>query len=111
MPLVRTDGFKPKELRISRAARALAHPARVAILRELARRNACVCGDFVDILPLAQATVSQHLKELREAGLVKGQIAGPRSCYCLNPKAVADAAAALEDLLAELKTACTDHPC
>jgi DNA-binding transcriptional ArsR family regulator len=103
MPLVKTAGFRPKDLKISRAAKALAHPARVAILRELARRNACVCGEFVELLPLAQATVSQHLKELRRAGLVQGEVEGPRACYCLAPKAVEETAAIFEDLLAELK--------
>lgn len=111
MPLVRTDGFKQKELRISRAAKSLAHPARVAILRELARRNACVCGEFVELLPLAQATVSQHLKELKVAGLVKGDVEGPRQCYCLNASAVEDLAATLEEFLAELRTSCTDATC
>ena len=69
-------------------ARALAHPARVAILRLLIERGDCICGEIVDVLPLAQATVSQHLKVLKEAGLIKGDVDGPRVCYCVNPKAV-----------------------
>jgi ArsR family transcriptional regulator len=69
-------------------AKALGHPARVQIMRLLARRNACVCGDIVDELPLAQSTVSQHLKVLKEAGLVKGEIDGPRVCYCIEPRAL-----------------------
>lgn len=67
-------------------AKALAHPARVAILRQLAEQGTCVCGQIVSALPLAQATVSQHLKVLKDAGLVQGEIDGPRVCYCLNPK-------------------------
>lgn len=67
-------------------AKALGHPARIAIIRLLCRRSSCICGDIVDELPLAQSTVSQHLKVLKEAGLVQGQIDGPRVCYCLNPK-------------------------
>jgi ArsR family transcriptional regulator len=67
-------------------AKALGHPARVQIMRLLARREACVCGDIVDELPLAQSTVSQHLKVLKEAGLVKGEIDGPRVCYCVEPR-------------------------
>jgi len=67
-------------------ARALSHPARVAIVRHLARRGTCVCGEIVSVLPLAQATVSQHLKVLKQAGLVQGEVDGPRTCYCLEPK-------------------------
>src|SRR5512137_3213752 len=65
--------------------KAVGHPALVAILRLLSRREACVCGDIVDELPLAQSTVSQHLKVLKEAGLIKGEIDGPRVCYCIAP--------------------------
>jgi ArsR family transcriptional regulator len=65
--------------------KAVGHPARVQILRLLARRDACICGDIVDELPLAQSTVSQHLKVLKEAGLIRGEIDGPRVCYCVEP--------------------------
>ncbi|HJL39884.1 MAG TPA: metalloregulator ArsR/SmtB family transcription factor [Myxococcales bacterium LLY-WYZ-16_1] len=67
-------------------AKALAHPARVRILRLLAQRKTCVCGELVGELDLAQSTVSQHLKILKEAGLVQGQIDGPRVCYCVSPR-------------------------
>ncbi len=67
-------------------AKAVGHPARVQILRLLVRREACVCGDIVDELPLAQSTVSQHLKVLKEAGLIRGEIDGPRVCYCVEPR-------------------------
>ena len=73
---------------LARLAKALGHPARVAIMRLLIARGECVCGAIVDELPLAQATVSQHLKVLKEAGLVQGEIDGPRVCYCVNPAAV-----------------------
>ena len=66
--------------------KALGHPARIQILRLLARRSSCVCGDIVEELPLAQSTVSQHLKVLKEAGLVRGDVDGPRVCYCLEPR-------------------------
>jgi ArsR family transcriptional regulator, arsenate/arsenite/antimonite-responsive transcriptional repressor len=69
-------------------AKALGHPARVQIMRLLVRRDVCICGDIVDELPLAQSTVSQHLKVLKEAGLVKGEIDGPRTCYCVEPRAL-----------------------
>jgi ArsR family transcriptional regulator, arsenate/arsenite/antimonite-responsive transcriptional repressor len=67
-------------------SKAVGHPARVAILRLLVRREACICGDIVDELPLAQSTVSQHLKVLKEAGLIRGDIDGPRVCYCVEPR-------------------------
>ena len=66
-------------------AKALGHPARVQILRLLVRRESCICGDIVDELPLAQSTVSQHLKVLKDAGLIRGDIDGPRVCYCVEP--------------------------
>lgn len=66
-------------------AKAIAHPARVQILRLLARQDACMYGDIADMLPLAQSTVSQHLKILKDSGLVKGSIDGPRVCYCVDP--------------------------
>lgn len=67
-------------------AKAVGHPARVQILRLLTRRETCVCGDIVDDLPLAQSTVSQHLKVLKEAGLIRGEIDGPRVSYCIEPR-------------------------
>ena len=69
-------------------ARALGHPARVRILRLLVRRNACICGDIVEELPLAQSTVSRHLKVIKEAGLIRGDIDGPRVCYRVEPRAL-----------------------
>lgn len=69
-------------------AKAIAHPARVQIIRILVRKTACVCGDIVDELPLAQSTVSQHLKVLKEAGLIRGEVDGPRVCYCIEPRAL-----------------------
>ena len=67
-------------------AKALGHPARVQILRLLVRKDACICGDIVDELPLAQSTVSQHLKVLKTAGMIRGEIDGPRVCYCIEPR-------------------------
>lgn len=69
-------------------AKAVGHPARVKILRLLLRKQACICGDIVDELPLSQSTVSQHLKVLKEAGLVRGDVDGPRVCYCIEPSAL-----------------------
>ena len=78
--------FSTKENKLAKYAKALAHPARVAILNFLAKQQSCVCGDIVDELPLSQSTVSQHLKELKEAGLIKGEIEGAKVCYCIDEK-------------------------
>lgn len=78
--------FTAKENRLAKYAKALAHPARIAILKLLATKRTCICGDIVDELPLSQSTVSQHLKELKEAGLIKGEIEGVRICYCIDEK-------------------------
>jgi ArsR family transcriptional regulator len=83
---------------LARLAKALAHPARVAIVRMLIRRGDCICGAIVDELPLAQATVSQHLKVLKEAGLVRGEVDGPRVCYCIDPTGLERAKALLAAL-------------
>lgn len=69
-------------------AKAIAHPARVQILRILVRKSGCICGDIVDEMPLAQSTVSQHLKVLKDAGLIRGDVDGPRVCYCVEPHAL-----------------------
>jgi len=69
----------------AKLAWAIAHPARVQIVRLLIGREACVCGEIVDCLPLAQSTVSQHLKILKDAGLIQGEVDGPKVCYCINP--------------------------
>jgi ArsR family transcriptional regulator len=70
---------------LAQLAQALAHPARVAIVRLLQERQTCLCGDIVEVLPLAQSTVSQHLKVLKASGWIQGEVDGPRVCYCLNP--------------------------
>jgi DNA-binding transcriptional ArsR family regulator len=80
----KTIDYAKAELELAKYAKALAHPARVAILQLLIRRQACICGDIVDELPLSQSTVSQHLKELKMAGLIKGDIDGTAVCYCID---------------------------
>lgn len=84
----RSTGPTASDAELARLAKALGHPARVAIVRRLLAQGECVCGEIVEGLPLAQATVSQHLKVLKEAGLIAGEVDGPRRCYCVNPKAV-----------------------
>lgn len=83
---------------MSALAWAIAHPARVRIVRLLISRRTCVCGEIVDEMPLAQSTVSQHLKILKESGLVQGEVDGPKVCYCINPEKLA----ALKSLVASL---------
>ena len=85
-PDVRVAGDDIADEALAVLAKALAHPMRVQIVRILARTSGCVCGDLVEQLPLAQSTVSQHLKVLKDAGLVQGTIDGPRVCYCLDPE-------------------------
>lgn len=82
----KTEEFTIKQNKIAKYAKALAHPARIAILELLIKKQACICGDIVDELPLSQSTVSQHLKELKEAGLIKGDIDGVKVCYCIDEK-------------------------
>ncbi|MCC7505067.1 MAG: winged helix-turn-helix transcriptional regulator [Saprospiraceae bacterium] len=84
MPSPKLDAFSTEDNELAEFAKALGHPARVAILKELARRDSCVCGEIVEVLPLAQSTVSQHLKELKAAGLIKGTVEGVKSCYCID---------------------------
>lgn len=81
---MKTEAFSNNERRAARLAKALGHPARIAILRLLLRRQTCICGDIVDEIPLSQSTVSQHLRELKNAGLIRGTIAGTSVCYCIN---------------------------
>lgn len=85
MGLTRSELFSDTHNALAAMAKALAHPARVAIIEHLMKTNACINGDLVNELGLAQATVSQHLRELKEAGLIQGTIDGVRMCYCIDP--------------------------
>ena len=84
MGISKTEKFSIANKQLARYAKAFSHPARVAIIKLLLSKQACVCGSIVDELPLSQSTVSQHLKELMNAGLIKGEIEGPRTCYCID---------------------------
>jgi DNA-binding transcriptional ArsR family regulator len=84
MGISKTENFSEQQNAIAKLAKALAHPARVAIIDYLLSVNSCICGDIVNELPLAQPTVSQHLKELKNAGFIKGTIEGNSICYCIN---------------------------
>ena len=87
MGLTKTEIFTDKQNRLALMLKALAHPARIAIIQHLIKANACICGDLVEELGLAQATISQHLKELKNAGFIKGTIEGTSVCYCIDPRA------------------------
>jgi ArsR family transcriptional regulator, arsenate/arsenite/antimonite-responsive transcriptional repressor len=88
MGATKADFFTDKQNTIAVIAKALGHPARLAIIEYLAKVNTCICGDIVNELPLAQPTVSQHLRELKNAGLIKGSIEGNTICYCIDNKAI-----------------------
>ena len=104
------EAFGQDEQELAELAKALAHPARIAILKELARRNTCVCGEIVEVLPLAQSTVSQHLKELQQAGLIQGTIEGAKSCYCINWSAFEKISAIFKDFIDKTQC-CKDKGC
>lgn len=90
MGISKSAHFNEQQNSLANIARALGHPARVAIVEFLLQQKECVCGDIVSELPLAQATVSQHLKELKTAGIIKGNIEGNSICYCLNEETIAE---------------------
>ncbi len=87
MGITKTEIFTEEQNQLAVMLKALAHPARIAILQQIINANACICGDLVNELGLAQATISQHLKELKNAGLIQGTIEGVSVCYCIEPKA------------------------
>ena len=86
MGLTKSEIFSTEQNQLAQLLKALAHLARIAILQELMKSNTCICGDLVEELGLAQATISQHLKELKNAGLIQGTIEGVSICYCINPE-------------------------
>jgi len=98
MGLSKTEEFTKAQNDVAALAKALGHPARIAILQFLASQKSCICGDIVEELPLSQSTVSQHLKELKKVGLIKGDIEGPSVCYCIDAKAWGKAKALIAGL-------------
>jgi len=100
MGLAKTEEFSVKDNKIAKYAKALSHPARVAIIKLLLQKQTCICGDIVDELPLSQSTVSQHLKELKESGLIKGDIDGAKVCYCIDEKEWGNAKKYMDEVFA-----------
>ena len=98
----KTELFSENEILLADLAKSLSHPARIKILQILTDMNVCMCGDIVELLPLSQSTVSQHLKELKRVGLVQGEIEGPKVCYCINQKMIEKAKDAFNNLLSRV---------
>ncbi|MCB0665005.1 MAG: winged helix-turn-helix transcriptional regulator [Saprospiraceae bacterium] len=103
MAYSKAQEFTIEDIRLAEIAKALSHPARVAILKYVAKQNACICNDIVEELPLSQSTISQHLKALRNAGLIVGEIDGPRTCYCLNTDVCTGALNEMKKLFTQIK--------
>ena len=99
MGITKTEKFTVHQNKIAQLTKAIGHPARVAILNAIIQRNSCICRELVDELPLSQSTISQHLAELKKAGLIKGTISGPSTCYCINDEVWADARLLLKEFM------------
>lgn len=106
MGTTKKEKFSSSQNRLADLAKALGHPARIAILQFLATKDVCICGDIVEELPLSQATVSQHLAELKRVGLIKGEIEGPKVCYCVDQKAWKEAKQLLAQFMIDVKSCC-----
>lgn len=103
MGVTKTDSYNESQINIAAKAKALGHPARIAIVDYLVKVNACICGDIVNELPLSQPTVSQHLRELKNAGIIKGSIDGTSVCYCIDEKAIAEIREYFSSIMAKLE--------
>ena len=102
MTLSKTKEFNKTDIELAEIAKALSHPARIKILKILNDLNSCMVGSIVDLLPLSQSTVSQHLKELKRVGLIKGEIEGPKICYCINSVVLENAKEELNKLFSQV---------
>ncbi|MDH5475183.1 MAG: metalloregulator ArsR/SmtB family transcription factor [Cyclobacteriaceae bacterium] len=102
MGITKSDKFTNQQNDLANLFKALGHPARIAIIQTLLKRQACVCGDIVEDLPLSQSTISQHLAELKKVGLIKGTITGPSVCYCINASAWAKAKTEMDKIMSVL---------
>jgi len=104
MGLTKSEIFSAEQNHLAQLLKALAHPARIAILQEIMKANTCICGDLVTELGLAQATISQHLKELKNSGIIQGTVEGTSVCYCINPKTWKVLEKEIRNFLSALKT-------
>src|SRR5882672_9860542 len=105
MALNKKSEFTRKDQLVADFAKVLSHPARVAILKVLAKKGVCICGEIVEVLPLAQSTVSQHLKEMKAAGIITGEVEGTKSCYCIDWDALQEGWDSLKGMVKELEAA------
>lgn len=103
MGTTKTQSFDARQNKLASYAKVIGHPARVAILEYLLKHNSCICNDLVEELPLSQSTISQHLKELKQVGIIKGEIEGPKMCYCIDEKVWEEAQEMLSHLFASYK--------
>ena len=99
MALTKAQLFNANQIKAAEFAKAIAHPARIAILEILSRTNACYCGDITEELPLAQSTISQHLKALKKAGIIKGEVEGVKTCYCFDEENLPEFKTIMESLI------------
>ena len=106
MAFAKTEKFTAEQQRMAALTKALGHPARIAILMHLINTNSCVCGDIVEKIPLAQSTISQHLKALKDAGIIHGNVEGAKTCYCINPKVWAEMKGMLSQFFGNFKSCC-----
>jgi len=111
MAITKAKLFDKDQKRTAELMKALGHPARIAIIELLAQRETCICGDITEELPLAQSTVSQHLKALKTAGIIKGEVDGVRVCYCLNEEGIKEIKDLLTPLVENLITATETECC
>ena len=102
MAINKKNHFNENDLKLADFAKSLSHPARIKILKTLAQKNTCICGEIVDVMPLAQSTVSQHLNDLKKLGLIVGEIDGPRSCYCIDWERFKELSDLLNEFINEL---------
>ncbi|NTW50621.1 MAG: winged helix-turn-helix transcriptional regulator [Chlorobiales bacterium] len=106
MGLTKTAVFSERQNKLADFAKAFAHPARVAIIEHLICHKACICGELVDVLPLSQSTISQHLKELKRIGIISGEIDGPKICYSINTEVWKEGVSMLSEIFAAYPLAC-----
>lgn len=102
MGVTKTDNYSETQIQVAAIAKALGHPARIAIVEHLLKVNSCICNDIVNEIPLAQPTISQHLKELKNANVIQGNISGTAICYCLNKETLAHLQAYIHDITNQL---------
>ncbi len=113
MGITKTEIFTEKQNRLAVIAKVLGHPARIAILQHLIKENTCICGDLVNEIGLAQPTISQHLKELKKIGIIKGNVEGTSVCYCIDSDNWKEVASLFENLFGAFKEVenCSDSDC